>query len=478
VTTAPAIREPRGAFAALTSRSYRIYLGGQSLANTGSWMQSIAQDWLIFDLTHSSAAVGVTMALQFAPMLAFGLYAGAAADRRSKRRTLLTTQTLNAVTTAVLALITIAGAARPAEVYVFALLSGVIFAFDGPTRQAFVAEVAPPGQLRAAISLNAAVFQTTRLLGPAIASLLIATAGTGWVFAVNALCYIGPTIGLLRLRPSELHPAPIAARQPGALRDAARQLRRRPDVLWTIFLVGVFGTFGLNFPIVLTAMAKSAFHGSASTYGLFNIVLAIGSLAGALLAAAGARPGLRVIAAAAAVFGLLQVTAAMAPGLPVFLPLLAAMGLVNLAFQAMANTSVQLSIEPAQRGRVMGLYMLVFIGGTPFGAPVVGAFTNHLGARAGMALCGAIPALAAVTVAVLVSARAAERRAPAGRPGERLRAAERLRAGDGLAWATDPAGAAATGERAALDDAWSLLTAEDAGAGQPAVSVTTSSCRS
>jgi len=420
VTTAVSIRQPRGgAFAALTSRSYRIYLSGQSLANTGSWMQSIAQDWLIFDLTHSSTAVGITMALQFAPMLLFGLYAGAIADRRPKRRTLLTTQTLNAINTAVLAIITIAGAVRPGEVYVFALVAGVIFAFDGPTRQAFVAEVVPPGQLRGAISLNAAVFQTTRLLGPAIASLLIATAGTGWVFAVNALCYIGPTIGLLRLRPADLRPAPAAPREPGALLAAARQLRQRPDVLWIMFLIGVFGTFGLNYPIVLTAMAKSAFHGTAGTYGLFNIVIAVGSAAGALLAATGSRPRLRVIIAAAGLFGLLQLTAAMAPGLPVFLPLLVAMGLVNLAFQAMANSCVQMSVEPEQRGRVMGLYMLVFIGGTPFGAPIVGTFTSHLGARAGMAFCGLLPAFAAVVATVVVSAKARKRQAPGGAAGNR-----------------------------------------------------------
>ncbi|HEY1640586.1 MAG TPA: MFS transporter [Streptosporangiaceae bacterium] len=472
MTTAAAIRQPRGAFAPLISRSYRIYLAGQSLANTGAWMQSIAQDWLIFDLTHSSAAVGVTMALQFAPMLLFGLYAGAAADRRSKRRTLLTTQTLNAVTTGALAVITIAGAVHAAEVYVFALLSGLIFAFDGPTRQAFVAEVTPPGQLRAAIALNAAVFQTTRLLGPAIASVLIATAGTGWVFAVNALCFIGPTVGLLRLRPSELQPALAVPRERGALRDAARQLRRRPDVLWTIFLVGVFGTFGLNFPIVLTAMAKSAFHGSASMYGLFNIVLAVGSAAGALLAGAGSRPRLRLLAASVAVFGLLEAAAATAPGLPVFLPLLAAMGLVNLGFQAMANASVQLSVEPEQRGRVMGLYMLVFIGGTPFGAPIVGAVTNHLGARAGMAICGLVPALAVVAMGVVISASRGGRRATDGQL-----------AGDGRAGG----GLAATAVRASVSaavaagpppgqDVTSRRPGGDATAGRPAASLTTSGC--
>jgi len=414
VTTAEAIRQPRGAFAALTSRSYRIYLTGQSLANTGTWMQSIAQDWLIFDLTHSSTAVGVTMALQFLPMLALGLHTGAVADRLSKRRILLTTQTLNATATGALAIITIAGAVHPADVYAFAFLSGLIFAFDGPARQAFVAEVVRDNRLRAAIALNAAVFQATRLIGPAIASLLIVSVGTGWVFAVNAACYLGPTIGLLRLRPGDLDPAPVPiARQPGALKTTVRYLRRRPHVLRTIFLVGMLGTFGLNFPIVLTAMAKSTFHGSASTYGLFNIVLAIGSAAGALRAGAAAHPRPRVIVASAAAFGLLETGAALAPDMAAFLALLAAMGFVNLAFQSMANASVQLAVEPELRGRVMGLYMLVFIGGTPIGAPIIGALTNHFGPRVGMIVCGAVPALAAVVAASAAPGRFSRRPAVA-----------------------------------------------------------------
>ena len=420
MTTAEAGRHPRGAFAALTSRSYRIYLCGQSLANTGTWMQSIAQDWLIFDLTRSSTAVGITMALQFLPIMTLGLHTGLLADRVSKRRILLTTQTLNAAATTALAAITIAGAVHAADVYAFALLSGLIFAFDSPPRQAFVAEVAPPDQLRAAIALNAAVFQATRLIGPAIASLLIANVGTGWVFAANAACYIGPTIGLLRLRPSDLVPAPAVPRkrgsagEPGALRTSARYLRRHPDVLWTIALVGVFGTFGLNFPIVLTAMAKSTFHGDASTYGLFNIVLAIGSAAGALLAGAGARPKARMIMIAAAGFGLAQAAAAFAPDMALFLALLCAMGFGNLVFQAMANSSVQLAIDPELRGRVMGLYMLVFIGGTPIGAPLIGAITNHYGARAGMAVCGVIPLLAVLVRAAFMARARRRAGAPAG----------------------------------------------------------------
>ena len=416
MSTAETIRPPRGAFAALTSRGYRIYLSGQALANTGAWMQAIAQDWLIFSLTRSSTAVGVTMALQFLPTLLLGLHTGAVADRFPKRRILLTTQLVNATAATGLALITIAGVVRPADVYAFALVAGVVFAFDAPTRQAFVTEVVPPGQLRAAISLTAAVFQATRLIGPAIASLLIASVGTGWVFALNAACYLGPTVGLLLLRPADLRlparsgpaPAPAAAREPGGVRVAARYLRQRPDVLWTMFLVGTVGTFGLNFPIVLTAMAKTEFHGTASTYGLFNIILAVGSSAGALLAGAGSRPGQRAIVAAAAGFGLLQAVAAVMPDMMAFLALIAAMGLVNLVFQAMANASVQLAVDPRLRGRVMGLYMLVFMGGTPIGAPVIGAITSHFGARAGMALCGAVPVLAAVVTAA-AAARAGRR---------------------------------------------------------------------
>jgi MFS family permease len=254
------------------------------------------------------------------------------------------------------------------------------------------------------------VFQATRLIGPAIASVLIATAGTGWVFALNAACYLGPTIGLLLLRPADLHPAPAAPKDQSTARAAFRYLHGRPDILWTIFLVGMLGTFGLNFPIVLTAMAKSAFGGNASTYGLFNIVLGVGSAAGAVLAGAGTRPRTRAIVTTAAVFGVLQAVAALAPDIAIFLTLLVVMGFVNLVCQAMANASVQLAVDPEIRGRVMGLYMLVFIGGTPIGAPVIGAITSHYGARTGMLVCGVIPAIAAAVVAVAVTKRTRHQR--------------------------------------------------------------------
>jgi MFS family permease len=404
VTPAPATgttvhsRVATGKFAALSSRAYRTYLIGQSLANTGTWMQSIAQDWLVLRLTHSAAAVGAVMAFQFLPTLLFGVYGGHLADRFPKRRILLLTQTVNAVLTALLALLTATGAVRPTHVYVFALVTGLVLVVDAPTRQAFMTEVVPPGRLRGAIAVNAAVFQSTRLIGPALAGLLMSTVGIGWVFTLNALCYAGPTIGLLRLRPDDLSPAPPVAAESGALRTTARYVRRRPHVVWTILLVGVVGTFGLNFPIVLTAMATGTFGGSAGTYALFNVMLAIGSIAGALLAGSRQRTRLRLIVLAAAVFGGCQVAAASAPDIAVFLVLLVAMGSANLAFQSMANSSVQLWSDPHLRGRIMGLYMVVFTGGTPIGAPIIGAITDHLGARTGMTVCGAVPALAAVVL--------------------------------------------------------------------------------
>ncbi|WP_327002464.1 MFS transporter [Dactylosporangium sp. NBC_01737] len=399
MTTASAIAE--SPFAALRFRGYRIYLTGQGLANTGAWMGSIALDWLALRLTDSPTAVGVTMALQFLPILFLGVHGGLLADRYPKRRLLLITQTVNAGLWGTLAVLTIAGSVRIGHVYAFALLTGLVFAADAPTRQVFANEAVPASHLRKAVALNASVFQATRLVGPALASLLIGTAGIGWAFAGNALCYIGPTIALLRLRPGDLTPAPPAERKPRAFRTAARYVRRRPRVFWTIVLVGVIGTFGLNFPIVLTAVATESFAGTAGLYGLFNIVLAAGSALGALVAGATVSTGLRRILLYGGLFGVVQALAAIAPNLLVLLPLLAALGFVNLAFQALANASVQLWVDPSMRGRVMGLYMLVFTGGTPLGAPIIGALTSAFGARAGMAVCGVIPAAAAGAIVLI-----------------------------------------------------------------------------
>jgi MFS family permease len=393
-------------FAALRVPNFRIYLSAHAVASTGTWMQNIALEWLVLELSGSPAAVGIAMACQFLPMLLIGMYGGVIADRYPKRAVLMVTQTLNGLLSGALAVLTITGHVRVEHVYLFALAAGLVFVVDNPTRQVFVNEVVPGQYVRNAIALNAAVFQTSRLIGPAVAAVMIATVGSGWAFAANAASYLAPLAGLLLIRSADLLPTPAVGRAPGQLRSALRYVAARPHVAWTIVLVGVVGTFGLKFPVVLTAMADETFAGGPELYGLFNVVLAVGSVAGALVAGGRTHTRLRTIVLAGAAFGAAQFAAAMAPGLGVFLAALVAMGVVNLAFQAMANSSVQSWVDPEVRGRVMGLYMLAFVGGTPLGGPVIGWVTDAFGARVGMAVCGLVPLLAAVVVAAVLAQHA------------------------------------------------------------------------
>ncbi len=410
-STFDSTRRRAGTFAALRVPNFRIYVSAHAIASTGTWMQNIALEWLVLELSGSPAAVGIAMACQFLPMLLLGMYGGMIADRYPKRAVLLVTQSLNAVLSGVLAVLTISGQIRVEHVYLFALAAGLVFVVDNPTRQVFVNEVVPERYVRNAIALNAAVFQTSRLVGPAVAGVLIATVGSGWAFAANAASYLAPIVGLLLIRSADLIRTPPPARAPGQLRAALRYVAERPHVAWTIVLVGVVGTFGLKFPVVLTAMADETFAGGAQLYGLFNVVLAVGSVAGALIAGGRTRTRLRTIVLAGAAFGAAQFAAALAPGLGVFLAALVVMGVVNLAFQAMANSSVQSWVDADVRGRVMSLYMLAFVGGTPLGGPVVGWVTDAFGARVGMAFSGLVPLLAAVVVACVLARHARRDRA-------------------------------------------------------------------
>lgn len=390
-------------FAALRVRNFRIYVSAHAVASTGTWMQNIALEWLVLELSGSPAAVGIAMACQFLPMLLLGMYGGVIADRYPKRVVLMVTQSLNGILSAVLAVLTITGQIRVEHVYLFALAAGLVFVVDNPTRQVFVNEVVPERYVRNAIALNAAVFQTSRLVGPAVAGVMIATVGSGWAFAANAVSYLAPIAGLLLIRSADLIRTPPVERAPGQLRSALRYVAERPHVAWTIVLVGVVGTFGLKFPVVLTAMADETFAGGAQLYGLFNVVLAVGSVAGALIAGGRTHPRLRTIVLTGAAFGAAQFAAALAPGLGAFLAALVVMGVVNLAFQAMANSSVQSWVDADVRGRVMSLYMLAFVGGTPLGGPVIGWITDAFGARTGMAVSGLIPLFAAVAVAYVLA---------------------------------------------------------------------------
>ncbi|GAA2140089.1 MFS transporter [Kitasatospora kazusensis] len=407
--TGAGFTRPGGMFSSLRVRNYRYFFVGQVVSNTGTWMQRIAQDWLVLSLTGSPLAVGITTAMQFLPMLLLGLFGGVLADRMPKRRLLVVTQGAMGLLAAGLAVLTITGAVTAGLVYLFALLLGLVTVVDNPTRQAFVSEMVGPKDLSNAVSLNAANFQTARLVGPAVAGLLIAAVGSGWAFAVNAFSFAAVIGGLLMMRTAELRPTEPIAREKGQLRAGLRYVKERPELFWPMVLAGFIGTFGFNFPTLLSGFAYDTFKVGAGEYGLLNTAMAVGSLAGALLAARRGAPRLRRLVMAALAFGALEVLAAFAPGYWSFAVLLTLIGVFGLTFNTSVNSAIQLATEPAMRGRVMGLLVLVFTGGTPVGAPLVGWVTASYGPRLGLLACGAVSALAAGVVAVVL-ARAADLR--------------------------------------------------------------------
>ncbi|MGQ4487065.1 MFS transporter [Streptomyces sp. 372A] len=392
-----------GTFSSLKIRNYRLFATGAVISNTGTWMSRITQDWLVLSLTGSAAAVGITTALQFLPMLLFGLYGGVIADRLPKRKLLLVSQAALGACGVVLAVLTLSGVVQVWHVYLIAFLLGMVTVVDNPARQAFVSEMVGPAQLRNAVSLNSANFQSARLIGPAVAGVLITTVGSGWAFMFNGLSFLAPLVGLMMMRTSELHKSFVVPRAKGQLREGLRYVSGRPELIWPIVLVGFVGTFGFNFPIWLTAFADEIFHGGAGMYSFFNILMAAGSLAGALLAARRRSSRLRMLVVAGTAFGLLEIVAALAPNVWIFAVLLVPIGMIGLTTNISANTSVQMASDPAMRGRVMSLYMMVFAGGTPVGAPIVGWISDAYGPRTGMVVGGALSLAAAVGIGVILA---------------------------------------------------------------------------
>jgi len=387
-----------GTFSSLKIRNYRLFATGAVISNTGTWMSRITQDWLVLSLTGSATAVGITTALQFLPMLLFGLYGGVIADRLPKRQILLVSQAMLGLCGIALAVLTLSGVVEVWHVYLVAFLLGMVTVVDNPARQSFVSEMVGPAQLRNAVSLNSANFQSARLIGPAVAGVLIITVGSGWAFLLNGLSFLAPLVGLLMMRTSELHASVRVPRAKGQLREGLRYVRGRPELIWPIVLVGFVGTFGFNFPIWLTAFADGVFDGGAGMYSFFNILMAAGSLAGALLSARRRSTRLRMLVAAGTAFGLLEIAASLSPNVWLFSILLVPIGMLGLTTNITANTSVQMAADPEMRGRVMSLYMMVFAGGTPVGAPIVGWISDTYGARIGFAAGGAISVIAALGV--------------------------------------------------------------------------------
>ncbi|GAA1900481.1 MFS transporter [Streptantibioticus ferralitis] len=389
-------------FSSLRNRNYRLFFTGAMVSNTGTWMSRIAQDWLVLSITGSSTAVGITTALQFLPMLLFGLYGGVIADRYPKRKLLLVSQASMGLLGLVLAVLTLSGHVQVWHVYAIAFLLGVVTVVDNPTRQSFVVEMVGPKDVRNAVSLNSANFQTARLIGPAVAGVLITAVGSGWAFLINGLSFGAPLIGLLLMRQEELHQVEPTPRGKGQLREGLRYVASRPELIWPIVLVGFIGTFGFNFPIWLSAFAHGVFHAGASTYGLFNTAMAVGSVAGALLAARRTATRLRMLVGAAVVFGALEMVAALSPSMYLLAALLVVIGVFGITINTTANSTVQLATDPAMRGRVMSLFMMVFVGGTPLGGPVVGWATDTYGARVGFLTGGLVSAAAAAAVGLAI----------------------------------------------------------------------------
>jgi MFS family permease len=398
--SAPAVTSFASTFSSLRTRNYRLFASGQLVSNTGAWVQRIAQDWLVLSITGSATAVGITTALQFLPTLLFGLYGGLIADRYNKRNVLRATQVGMSAMAAVLAVLTLTDRVQPWQVYLIAFALGLVTAVDNPTRQSFVNEMVGPDQLRNAISLNASVFQLGALIGPAVSGFLINAVGSGYSFAINAVSYVAPFVALSMIDEAQLHRMGSATGSESRLRDGLRYVLDRPQILWPTVLVGIFGLFTINLPVTLAAYAKTEFHSGASGYGMLSSAVALGSVAGALISARRTRTRLRGLARLGGVLSVVTVIASLAESQWLYALVLVGVGAMTLLFLTSANSTVQLAAGDAIRGRVMGVYLLVFIGSGAFGGPLLGAVDQHFGPRVGMLLAGIVPALATVAVSL------------------------------------------------------------------------------
>jgi MFS family permease len=377
-------------FRALRNRNYRLYASGGVVSNTGTWMQRIAQDWLVLQLSphgQVSTNVGITTGLQFLPMLLFSAYGGLIADRFPKRRMLQLTQGWLAMSAAILGLIAVTGVARTWMVFALAFVFGIGTAFDAPTRQSFVSEMVGPDDLTNAVGLNSATFNLARIVGPAIAGFLIAALGSGVhaagvVILTNAVSYLAVITALQRMRTVELATVERAPRGKGMIRDGLRYVRGRPDIMLILAVVFFAGTFGMNFQMTSVLMATQVYHKGAGEYGLLGTCMAVGSLSGALLGARRVgKPRQRLVVIAAVLFGSAEIVAGLMPSYVAFAVAVPLIGVTAMTMTNAANTSVQLTSNPLMRGRVMALYMMIFMGGTPIGAPIVGWVGSTFGAR-------------------------------------------------------------------------------------------------
>jgi MFS family permease len=393
-------------FASLKFFNFRLWLAGGLVSKIGTWMQRVAQDWLVLTaLTHDSGtAVGIVTGLQFLPFLLLSPYAGVIVDRFDSRKLLMVTQGVAGALGIGLGTLVLTDTVALWHVYVFAFALGVVSAFDNPARQTFVTQLVEAPNLPNAVGLNSASFNAARLIGPGIAGVLIAAVGTGWVFMINGLTFAATIIALLAMRIRELIPHERVARRKGQVREGVRYVRRRADIVVIMIIVAVVSALGLNFQMTSALMARVEFDKGAGEYGILGSIMAIGSLAGALLAARRGRPRLRYIVGAAALFGVSTGLMALAPTYGVYALLTIPAGFFAITLLTTCNAWVQTTTAPTMRGRVMSLYMMVLMGATPIGSPVVGWIGEAIGPRWAIAV-GAISAIVVALAAAWWSKR-------------------------------------------------------------------------
>lgn len=388
----PALAAFLRGFRALRIRNYRLFWCGQLISLIGTWMQSTAQSWLVLQLTHSPLALGLVTMLQFLPAMLLSLFGGAIADRLPKYRVVLATQTAALIQAAIFGGLIVSGTIQLWHVYILALALGMINALDTPTRQAFVAELVGREDMANAVALNSLLFNGARIIGPAVAGVLIARIGMAPAFVLNAVSFVGVLAGLLMMRPAEFRAAPARPTLSvgKSIAEALQYTWRTPAVLLVMLVMAFIGTFGYNFNVVLPLISGFVLHTNAEGFGILSASLGVGSLLGALVVAFAGEVNNRRLLGGAALFSLLLGGAALVSNFSLSLLLLAALGFAGIIFTTSANTLIQLAVPDALRGRVMSLYWLLFAGSTPIGSLLIGSLSDHVGVSATLVLCAAL----------------------------------------------------------------------------------------
>jgi MFS family permease len=392
----------RRTFSALRIPNFRRYFAGQAISLIGTWMQSVAQSWLVYVLTHSATDLGLAVALQTLPVLVLGSYGGVIADRVDKRRLMVILQAAMGVQALVLGILTVTHVIRIWEIFVLAVILGLNNTFENPARQAFVLEMVGADQVRNAVSLNSTLFNAARAVGPAVAGLLIATVGVGICFLLNAVSFIAVVFSLMTMDKALLRPSPPAGRAKGQVREGFRYVARTPRLLIPLIMMALVGMLAYEFQVVLPVVAKGVFHGGPETYGFLTAAMGLGAIFGGLVTAARGQTGLRPFTIAAGALGLAMALAAFSPVLSLELVALGVVGYASVSFLATGNTTLQLEADPSMRGRVMSLWAIAFLGTTPIGGPLLGwivaTSSGRVGLAVGAASCIAAAGIGGVTV--------------------------------------------------------------------------------